>query len=47
MCKKCNQYNKTIDHITGDCELLTGTDYTTAMIPQQWSYTNNWLYNIN
>ncbi|KAK4880507.1 hypothetical protein RN001_008653 [Aquatica leii] len=27
-CRKCHQYPETIEHITGGCKLLAGTDYT-------------------
>lgn len=27
-CRKCHQYKETIEHITGGCKILAGTDYT-------------------
>lgn len=27
-CRKCHQFQETIDHITGGCRMLAGTDYT-------------------
>lgn len=27
-CRKCHQYQETIEHITGGCKVIAGTDYT-------------------